>query len=94
MYVKDADQPIWRKSVHFGRFKSPRQSGTVGYAEDANQLVRLKQRTFVWDIWAKSTRGDAESRRSREPIKSCHVSSTQRGTGKPKSGGSEKFFQD
>ncbi|KAH9305091.1 hypothetical protein KI387_009495, partial [Taxus chinensis] len=32
---------------------------------------------------------DAKSRRSREPIKSRHVSSAERGTGKPKSGESE-----
>ncbi|KAH9293410.1 hypothetical protein KI387_041385 [Taxus chinensis] len=31
-YVKDVDQPVWRKSVHFKWFRDicPRQSGTVG----------------------------------------------------------------
>ncbi|KAH9301576.1 hypothetical protein KI387_013159, partial [Taxus chinensis] len=37
---------------------------------------------------------DIESRRSREPIKSRHVSSSQRGTGKPESGGSKEFVPD
>ncbi|KAH9329272.1 hypothetical protein KI387_001380, partial [Taxus chinensis] len=44
----------------------PRQSGTVGtkYAEDANRPVRPKQRTFVWDIRAKSTRGTRKAERA------------------------------
>ncbi|KAH9301650.1 hypothetical protein KI387_013233, partial [Taxus chinensis] len=31
-YVKDMDRPVWRKSVHIGRFGEicPRQSRTVG----------------------------------------------------------------
>ncbi|KAH9297659.1 hypothetical protein KI387_029341, partial [Taxus chinensis] len=31
-YAKDADRPVWRKSVHFRRARRicPRQSGTVG----------------------------------------------------------------
>ncbi|KAH9294140.1 hypothetical protein KI387_040656, partial [Taxus chinensis] len=31
-YAKDADQPVWRKSVHFGWFGDicPRQFGTFG----------------------------------------------------------------
>ncbi|KAH9322125.1 hypothetical protein KI387_016764, partial [Taxus chinensis] len=47
-------------------------------------LGQLEQR----DVW------DAESRRSREPIKYFHVSSLQRGTRKPISGSSKDIVPD
>ncbi|KAH9312057.1 hypothetical protein KI387_027092, partial [Taxus chinensis] len=60
-YAKGADQPVWRKAVHFGQAReffpgSPRQLGQE-YVEDAKRPVQPKQRTFVWDIRAKNTRG-------------------------------------
>ncbi|KAH9311928.1 hypothetical protein KI387_026963, partial [Taxus chinensis] len=42
---------------------SPGQLGQK-YAEDVNRPIRPKQETFVWDIWAKSTRRTRKAERA------------------------------
>ncbi|KAH9325896.1 hypothetical protein KI387_006074, partial [Taxus chinensis] len=94
-YARDADRPVWRKSVHVSWFREicPRQSRTVatrvrggrkpaGSAETEDFCLGHLGQKYAWDV---------KSRRSREQMKSCHVSSSQRATGKPESGGLEKF---
>ncbi|KAH9331911.1 hypothetical protein KI387_004019, partial [Taxus chinensis] len=52
-------------------------------AKDANRPVRLKQETSAQgQVGQRGTR-DADSRRSRKPIRSRHVSPAEKGRGSP-----------
>ncbi|KAH9322148.1 hypothetical protein KI387_016787, partial [Taxus chinensis] len=66
-YTRDADQPVWHKSVHFGRFRDicPRQSKTVGTKVHGGRELADSAETgdfhpidsSMGTIRAKSTRG-------------------------------------
>ncbi|KAH9305348.1 hypothetical protein KI387_009752 [Taxus chinensis] len=53
------------------------------YAKDANRPVRPKQRNFILGQLGQRDAWDADSRKSREPIRLRHVSSADKGQGSP-----------
>ncbi|KAH9322271.1 hypothetical protein KI387_016910, partial [Taxus chinensis] len=94
-YARDADQPVWRKSVHFRRFGDicPRQSGTVGKKVRGGRELAGSAETedFHFGHRGQKYARDAKRQKSREQMESYHVSSLQTGTRKPESSGSEIF---
>ncbi|KAH9315043.1 hypothetical protein KI387_023670, partial [Taxus chinensis] len=53
------------------------------YVEDANRPVWSKQRTFVWDIWAKSMRGTRRAERAESEWKCATCLCLKEGQGSP-----------
>ncbi|KAH9301940.1 hypothetical protein KI387_013523, partial [Taxus chinensis] len=90
--AKDANHPDRPKRRTF----TLSSLGHLGHenVKDANRPVQPKQRTFVQGHPGQKYARDADSRRNREPITLRHVSSSERGTEKPESGGSEVFVPD
>ncbi|KAH9308974.1 hypothetical protein KI387_036885, partial [Taxus chinensis] len=90
-----AERPVSRKTV---KFQAVQRNLSQTVQESWDEGMWRKQTTWIGRNRELSfgTSGqkyvwDAKSRKSREPMESCHVSSPQRGTRKPESGGSEIF---
>ncbi|KAH9324445.1 hypothetical protein KI387_004623, partial [Taxus chinensis] len=75
-YARDADRPVWRKSVHFGRFGDicPRQFGIVGTKVRGGRepADSAETRDFRLGHLGQKYAWGAKSRKSREKMESRH----------------------
>ncbi|KAH9289931.1 hypothetical protein KI387_034048, partial [Taxus chinensis] len=75
-YARDADRPVWRKSVHFGRLRDicPRQSGIAGpkVCRGREPTDSPKTGDFHPGQLGQKDAEDAKIRKSRERMESRH----------------------